>query len=398
MTHTRRRSKLAVCLLAFTGAVASMTASTHAVSVRAYHIGNSVTDTLRYNGVTKLAQQDGNVYTFGKHISPGTTLSRIWNSTSTTSAQYSVSPFGTYRNALRNYAWDAVTLQPFDSALLGTSGDLQMFKNFINYTTPKSPNAQFYVYSRWPRKTKNSAGQLVIDYQKKWVQTYNYDTTTSTSKYENETKGYFVRLLNRINAEKPAALKKKVLMVPVGDVMFEVDKRMRAGRIPGYSNIGQLYTDHIHLNHAGSYIVGLTFYSTMYRDNPIGSAVPSNWNEARLTSTQKRQFQEAVWSVVSTHPYSGVTQGDTSLDGTLDAADVTMIQANFNTPAELVSQGDANTDGVVDIRDFVLLASSFNTTSAPVAMMSRAPSAVPEPTALAAVALVGLAAVRRTRR
>jgi hypothetical protein len=378
-------------------AVGVFCSAVQAVTIRAYHIGNSVTDTLRYNGVTKLAQQDRNVYTFGKHMSPGTTLSRIWNSTSSTSQQYSVSPFGTYRNALRNYTWDAVTLQPFDSALLGSSGDLQMVKNFINYTTPRSPNAQFYIYQRWARKTRNSSGQLSIDYQKKWVQTHNYDTTTAGTSYANETRGYFERLLNRANAEKPSALRKKLLMVPVGDVMFEIDKRMRAGRVPGYNNVGQLYTDHIHLNPAGSYLVGLTFYSTMYRDNPIDSAVPANWNEARLTATQRRQFQEAVWQVVSNHKYSGVKIGDTSRDGMLGMEDVEVIRGRFNTPGLTVGQGDANLDGKIDLADFSLVAASYNLEASGGASGANTTSAVPEPSVLASLALFGIAIARRRR-
>lgn len=389
----KRRFRFVVAATALVAAVITVPAQiASAASVRAYHIGNSVTDTLRYNGVTKLAQNDRNTYTYGKHISPGVRLSQTWNYQSNTGTMYSANNFGLYRTALRNFTWDAVTLQPFDSALLGSSGDLQMVKNFINFTTPKSPNAQFYIYQRWARKTRNSSGQLAIDYQKKWVQTHNYNTSTTGSSYANETRGYFDTLLNRVNAEKPAALRKKVLMVPVGDVMFEVDKRMRAGQIPGYSNIGQIYTDHIHLNHFGSYIVGLTFYSTMYRDNPIGGAVPANWNEARLTTTQRRQLQEAVWKVVSTHPHSGVRLGDTSRDGLLGLDDAEIIRGHFNLPAETVGTGDANLDGVVSIRDFALLASGINTDGLP-----SATAAVPEPSTGAALALLALSARWRRR-
>lgn len=397
MNLVRRSAAVAAAaFLAVSAAVAVVPSpgnTASAASVRAYHIGNSVTDTLRYNGVTKLAQADANTYTFGKHISPGVKLSQTWNYQSNTGTMYSANGFGLYRTALKNYTWDAVTLQPFDSALLGSSGDLQMVKNFINYTTPKSPNSQFYVYQRWPRKVKNSSGVLTIDYQKKWVQTHNYDTSTTSSAYANETRGYFDRLLYRVNLEKPAALKKKVLMVPVGEVMFEVDKRMRAGLIPGYRNISQIYTDHIHLNHFGSYIVGLTFYSTMYRDNPVGGAVPANWNEANITSTQRRQLQEAVWKVVSTYPTSGVRLGDTSRDGILNLDDADVIRGSFNLPAETVGAGDANLDGVVSIRDFAMLASNINADAMPTA------AAVPEPgTAAVALAAAAPLLLRRRRR
>ena len=101
-------------------------------------------------------------------------------------------------------------------------------------------------------------------------------------------------------------------MVPVGDVLLELDGRMRAGKVPGFSDIAQVYVDGIHFNNVGSYVVGTTFYATLFRDDPRGlTAEPYN---ERLDPAKDRQIdeklalaiQDAVWSVVSTHPLAGV--------------------------------------------------------------------------------------------
>jgi hypothetical protein len=56
----------------------------------------------------------------------------------------------------------------------------------------------------------------------------------------------------------------------VGDVLLELDARMKAGKLPGYTEIAQVYVDGIHFNNVGSYVVGTTFYATLFRDDPRG--------------------------------------------------------------------------------------------------------------------------------
>ena len=54
-------------------------------------------------------------------------------------------------------------------------------------------------------------------------------------------------------------MKKPPLLVPVGHVMNELHTQMKAGRVSGYTSIDQFYKDGIHLNEAGSYLVGCTY-------------------------------------------------------------------------------------------------------------------------------------------
>ena len=359
-----------------------------AVTIRAYHVGNSVTDTLRYNGVTAQAAQMGHTYTFGKHISPGSPLSYIWNYTASTPAQYSANGFGLHREALVNYTWDAITLQPFDAAINGSSGDLVMTKNFINEALPRSPNAQFYVYSRWPRRNDNGDGTYSLNYEQKWLTPYTY-TGTNGGDPSNETRGFFESLVTRLNQDLPN-LARDVKMVPVGDVLLEVDRRMRAGQVPGYTSINQLYTDHIHFGDTGSYIVGMTFFATLFRDNPMNTPKPVNW--ANITSAQVAQFQSAVWSVVSGHAYSGVIPGDFTKDGRTDIADFSILGSRFNSNVSGLGQGDANGDLRCDIADFSLMASKFNQQG-----FATTTRTVPEPVAGALLAGWGASLSRRRR-
>jgi hypothetical protein len=70
--------------------------------------------------------------------------------------------------------------------------------------------------------------------------------------------------------------------------------------------------DGIHFNNVGSYIVGVTFYATLFHDDPRGMTAEF-YNEIldpkhdRLIDRKlAAAIQDAVWTVVSKHPLAGV--------------------------------------------------------------------------------------------
>ncbi len=259
--------------------------------LRVYHIGNSVTDTINYDGLRQLAESRNHKYVFGRHMIPGAPLGWIWEHRA---EGFKEEPFGYYPNALPNYQWDILTLQPFDRHLEGNEGDLVMAKKYIDLALPKSPNLRIYIYSRWPRR--DAGGSL--DFDKKWLSKYTgeWDGTEAT-------KDYFEKLNSQLRQAYPK-IQQQILIVPVGDVLYELNQRIKAGQVPGYTSITQIYSDEIHFNEVGSYIVGSTFYATLFKDNPKGlSGSPYKVNNPQLVSV----IQDAVWKVVSTHPLSGVT-------------------------------------------------------------------------------------------
>ena len=277
-----------------------------AETIRAYHIGNSLTDNIHYGGVRKLAEYEGDVYKYGKQSSPGTSLDLAWQYKSKTGTIYSQGPYGKYKDALKNYTWDVLTLEPFENKIAGTTGDLQMSKNFINYALPKSPNVQTYIYERWPRRPVDANGKfLPFDYAKLYTKPY----AASTDRYNliNETRGYFESLTKQINSAMPN-LKKKVKIVPVGDVLLELDKRIKANQITGIDNITDLYADAIHFNNTGAYVLGLTFYATMFKQSPMaGGPTPGSYGgTTEIPNKLASQLQDTVWDIVKVHPYAGV--------------------------------------------------------------------------------------------
>jgi hypothetical protein len=273
-----------------------------AKSLRVYHIGNSLTDNIYYGGLKRLAESKGNTYTYGKDVSPGVPLDDTWGFKTKTGSAYSIAPYGLYNNALKNYSWDVLTLEPFDNWLKGSTGDVQISENFINYATKKSPNLQTYIYERWPRRPVDASGNFKpFDYTKLYTAQY----TTSSNRYDlaDERQGYFQTLVNDLNKAMPK-LKHQVDLVPVGDVFELLDQRIKAHKIAGISNITQFYQDSIHMNKTGSYVIGLTFYATMFDQDPVGTKVPGAYGS--INSKLAGELQTAVWDVVKTNPLDGI--------------------------------------------------------------------------------------------
>lgn len=260
-------------------------------TLRVYHIGNSVTDTIRYHALAKMAETAGYRYIFGRHMIPGAPLAWIWEHPD---SGFKEEPFGYYPNALPKFEWDVLTLQPFDRQLTGGDGDLAVAKRYIDLALTKSPNLRVYVYSRWPRREQD----LSLDFAEKWLRKYTggWDGT-------NETRDYFEQVTQGLRAAYPTR-KDRIFLVPVGDVLLALDKKMKAGKVPGHSGIVTVYSDGVHFNDVGAYIAGCAFYATLFRESPVGlSGSPYDVSDARLART----IQETVWEVVREHPLSGVT-------------------------------------------------------------------------------------------
>jgi len=231
-------------------------------------------------------------------------------------------PYGTWTNALKQFAWDAVSLQPFDRHLHDTNdagrdfGDVALIREFAAMAARKNPEVQIYIYARWPRVTSGGKGipfdkndydpakpgsgndlAKVDDFTTRWEAklTGGYDCS-------NETRDYFETLLREARQET-LFLKKKPLLVPVGHVMKKMNAKMKAGQVPGYTSIYQFCRDGIHLNEAGCYLVGCTYFATLLKQSPKG--LPTE-PYGKIAPALAEIIQETVWKVVTAHPDSGV--------------------------------------------------------------------------------------------
>jgi hypothetical protein len=271
----------------------SVFAQSETSATRVFHVGNSVTETIRYELLKLMANDRSKSYTYGRHVIGGSSLGTIWNNPS---GGYNNSDFGFYPQALPNNTWDAITLQPFNSQMRGSvggdpRGDLDFTSNFVSLARQHAPNAntQVYIYARWPTRTDApGGGYLPLQYQTLYDRAY---TATNDNTYE--TRDYFRKLAYALGSEFRSM--PPVKLVPAGDVLYQLDQKMEAGLVPGYSDISQLYNDWIHFDMPGSYVIAETFYATLFNADPRGQ--PVNWY-GTLDPTFVSVVQQTVYEVV----------------------------------------------------------------------------------------------------
>ena len=272
---------------------------------RIYTVGNSVTDGVNFEGFKALAESRGYVHTLARHMIPGAPLSWLWDNQN---SGFIVEPYGPPNNAFPNYTWDAITLQPFDRMIEGTDGDRQMARNYINLTRSKSPDVQFYIYSRYPRK-KDGLAETAANWNSLWLAQYTggYDGT-------NETRDFFEDLTTAVRTDYAGTTLKQPLMIPLGQAMHALNIKMAAGQVPGFSSIWQVYSDGIHMTGTGSYIVACTFFATIYKESPVGLPVPSQYGT--ISNTTRDIIQQTVWETVTGNSsWTGVSGGTVGVTG-----------------------------------------------------------------------------------
>jgi hypothetical protein len=311
---------------------ATAPATGQAVTKRIYFVGNSVTDVVKYGLLADLAKSRGHAIVWGRHMIPGAPLFFMLNNAlEGKPSGFIEEPFGDCVNALKQFEWDAISLQPFDRRLTEEQdktdqpqGDIAVCQKFIDLALVKSPDVQIYLYARYPRCYLNGNG---LDYDKDAFDrdirgvsmsssaskpttkpaVDDYDIAWNT-KYSDgwgmvlESRAYFEKLLEEVRKKNPN-MKKPVLIIPVGYVMAELNTMMKAGKVPGYRDIHGVYADCIHLDNVGSYICACTFYATIFKESPKGLPADAfKIDNPKLVET----IQETVWKVVSEHPLAGI--------------------------------------------------------------------------------------------
>ena len=204
---------------------------------------------------------------------PGSPLSWLWEHPKDGFQQ---EPFGLYPRALSEYAWDVLSLEPFDRHLDGKDGDLAMAGNFIDLALSAVLMS---------RSTFTHAGQEKI--RRRMDLLFSTTKRSGSGPYTGqwdgteETRDYFERVVAGLRKAYEGKAK-PVLMVPVGDVLLELNQRMRLGKVAGVTDIAEVYVDGIHFNNVGSYIVATTLRPT----RPVIAARMAGFG--RLAPTRRR--------------------------------------------------------------------------------------------------------------
>jgi hypothetical protein len=262
-----------------------------------YHVGNSLTD--HAYGIVDIAEAKGYDHFFGRHMIPGAPLE--WLANHICEGMIEPAALGTCADQiLRSKSWDAFVMQHRQRSI---QSDVTSAKIYMNAAFAKNPNCQAYFFQEYPYPREG-------DYVTQWLKT---DPNLEHTRIATQLRA------DALSKEYPG--KKKVLIVPIGEVLFEIHKGIKEGKpFPEVSQPSDVFADSDHFNNKGMYISAVTHFATIYAQNPSGAVISGLrfWKGPYSVSSQ---FAEAVWTVVwrvvSTHPYTGLSTTSNLNRGTL---------------------------------------------------------------------------------
>lgn len=259
-------------------------------SFKLYCIGNSHTwDFSPSSEFLKIGESIDKKINSGWHINCGKNLSSIWNNPKQACVEFT--KFGNFENAICDYQWDAITIQPFINGIGKIEEEtIKKFYDFISGTKNKS--SALFVYCTWPHNTAEKLSNF--NYSEVWQSEYNKQDTL-----QNLSEKFFVSLEKSVNKYST-----KVQYIRVGKVLYLFDQKAKEGQIPGFSGAGDLYRDAWHLNNIGRYIAGLTVFTTIFgidpNDIPDFKAYPSSesWPSDRVLTSEQKKIVHSIISEV----------------------------------------------------------------------------------------------------
>jgi hypothetical protein len=221
------------------------------------------------------------------------------------------------------------------------------FRNRVAAETKKSLEAQGLpreevlkrVRERKPTLEEMIPLMEVSDYKAEWLAKYEPNRQTPHESKHFHSRDYDWSLMELLKKKYPQLWsQRRLALIPNGDVFYALDQKMRAGKVPGITNIGFFSRDGGHVR-AGlpRYTLAATCFAVMFRRSPEGldysvynnleNYKNENLNDLKktpghegnayshqpdlgvlleITPERAKVVNETVWEVVKAHLYSNI--------------------------------------------------------------------------------------------
>jgi hypothetical protein len=261
-------------------------------TVRTFHIGNSLTDTV-VGWLQPVAESAGRTLNFHRFTIPGAPTDWLWN--------HPGGGFGDCRYPEAFFALapiDHIFTQPFHGHDRSIPNEVEFSGKFFDLCRKHSPDVQAWLYVQWPGP----------QFQDRWSQgmgaavDLKFQPAMTWQEGAANHVAYTEAVAERLNKSYQG---KPVRIVPGGTALAMLMTEIDAGRVPGMKDFfTETFVDGIHLTPKGRYLISLVHYACIYREPPEGkvSALATG-----LTADQAVIFQRIAWDAVKNYKWAGVT-------------------------------------------------------------------------------------------
>ena len=256
--------------------------------------------------------------------------------------------------------WDAIVLQPFSSSLArvvtkmwGTEfdkptdvGDIAAASDIIELFLKTNAQGRVYIYTDWPPMewgeippederpewARREGVRIAraefptrdaFDYEHEWLEKkFSQDHPDRPWLDNGRCQDYHYQLFEALKKRFPELWEQgRLRMIPTGDIFMALERKMRAGKVPGIDSIKDFYTDVQHIR-AGlpRYTAASSFYAVMFEDHPkaLDWRIYNDESEygpdpshdkyplLEITLERARVVNDTIWEVVTGHPYTKI--------------------------------------------------------------------------------------------
>jgi len=360
-------------LITFVSAVLVLSRAQAADSVRAFYFGNSLTGATNPNWHKDLGKSAGKQWQNWAWLGAGW---QLWQHREELAAGKDIFGAGSKGdltldehliqsatwNAKQFYGqkWDAVVLQLFGLYLTHETdtmwgkklsakkdvGDLGAATDLMRLYLKLNPSGRVFIYQVWPpmeagqvpppeklpdwakgkEKLRNAEfpDRENFNYEEKWMRKYEPNTEKPWEGHVNRTQDFSYQVFRGLQERFPELWRAgRLRMIPSGDLFLELDKRMRAGQVPGCRDIRDFYTDVQHIRFGlPRYTAAAMFYACLFQEHP-GKLDWKLYNDRAkygedphhdggellpITTENAKAVNDIIWQVLANHPFGGLKQ------------------------------------------------------------------------------------------
>ncbi len=260
-----------------------------------FHIGNSLTNTtdrfpqyLREAGIAHQYQS----FTAGGHLTW-----QLWDNQLPQRQKEWDDKLASFKRI------DHFTVQPRDFTNNNVDHEADYDIRFFDVIRKHSPDMQPWFYSEWVEKNRprpTDQGKMASRQMSKTFPAQTWEESMAAMLLYNEDLQAKVVETYK-DGKRPRVLPSSLAMGWIKN-MIDHDKLPGAAKDSFYP---LLFSDDVHPNGNGGYLVDLTWYAAFYGQSPEGKILPAG---TKLTNEQAQVMQRLAWDIVQNYPDCGLYQ------------------------------------------------------------------------------------------
>ena len=202
---------------------------------------------------------------------------------------------------------DHFTIQPRDFNKNSVDREAEHAVKFFEAARKHSPDVQPWFYAEWVEKDRKRPTDRGLIPSRQMTKTFPAQTW-------EESMAAMLLYNEDLQAKVAETYKegKRPRVLPSCLAMGWIKNLIDNGKLAGVekdSLYPLLFSDSVHPNVKGGYLVDLTWYAAFYRESPEGKILPIG---AGLSAEQAKTMQKLAWEVVKNYPDCGLYEDGTT--------------------------------------------------------------------------------------